>query len=324
MSLELLKALTADLPRETSKEEYRRIPWIWRVTVAAGKRNQVEEMAPIVLFCIPAEKQPLRDWQAVVLGGGIINGIGLVGGWPDEQIREIIGRGREQRKRWRQVLNLAGKMADDEKVFKGTPTTPCESSASIPGTTAVRCCRYLLKGTDDELQQGAIGGLGTMRSPSVAAGNPFRLRPLQRGEWGFALDALLSGFRSNDCPARRDRSGRGQEGQLGAAGSKSSCSPPMNQLATGPRNCCHPKASKTAGVGSLWRIPQTRQTGMSGPPFWGKRPRSWWGRHFCLPLSSRGCCLNKSALAQNGIWGKKPFPDVRSTVDCRRISVPPV
>jgi hypothetical protein len=86
LSLALLKALVADMQAADSKEEYRRIPWIWRVTVAAGKRNQVEELKPIVDFCVPPMNEPLRDWQAVVLGGGVINGIGLSGGWPDERI----------------------------------------------------------------------------------------------------------------------------------------------------------------------------------------------------------------------------------------------
>jgi hypothetical protein len=73
-----------------SKEEYRRISWIWRVTVAAAKRNDVREMNPIVEFSLPQPGKPLRDWEAVVLGGGIINGIGLVGAWPNEQMEKIV------------------------------------------------------------------------------------------------------------------------------------------------------------------------------------------------------------------------------------------
>src|ERR1700722_580342 len=86
LSLDLLKAMVADMPANDAKEEYRRIPWIWRVTVAAAKRNDLREMKPIVQFTLPKPGDPLRDWQAVVMGGGIINGIGLVGAWPDEQI----------------------------------------------------------------------------------------------------------------------------------------------------------------------------------------------------------------------------------------------
>lgn len=38
LSADLIAVMTSDLTAGT-KEEYRRIPWIWRVAIAAGKRN---------------------------------------------------------------------------------------------------------------------------------------------------------------------------------------------------------------------------------------------------------------------------------------------
>lgn len=54
-------------------------------------------------------------------------------------------------------------------------------------------CRYLKKGKgiDDELVQGAIGGLGTMRSPQVAAAILAEYPHYNAENRGFALDALL-------------------------------------------------------------------------------------------------------------------------------------
>jgi hypothetical protein len=192
LSLPLLKALVADMPAADSKEEYRRIPWIWRVTVAAGKRNQIEELKAIVDFCVPPMTEPLRDWQAVVLGGGVINGIGLSGGWPDERIRAIVAGNPDLIQRWKRLLKEAAVMADNQKVFKGTRY----DALRILGVDSwnhrgAQLFRYLVKGVDDELQQGAIGGLSDMRSPCVAQAIVSGFSHYDPENRGFALKALL-------------------------------------------------------------------------------------------------------------------------------------
>jgi hypothetical protein len=189
---DLIHALVADMPTDDSKEEYRRIPWIWRVAVAAGKRNNIDEMRPIVDIAIPQANQPLRDWQAVVLGGGIINGIGLSGAWADEQMRKIVAADPALESRWGQTLKLAATMADNKKVFKGTRY----DALRILGMDSWKrrggqLFRYLLKGADDELQQGAIGGVGDMRSPCSAQAILSGFAHYNAENRRFALKALL-------------------------------------------------------------------------------------------------------------------------------------
>jgi hypothetical protein len=194
LSLELIKAMVADLPPRDLKEEYRRIPWIWRVAVEAAKRNDVSEMKPIVEFTLPRNSEPLRDWQAVVMGGGIVNGIGLVGVWPDEQLEKMVADDPGLRARWQRSLELASAMADNSDVFNGTRY----DALRIIGVDSwdrrgAQLCRYLKKGKgiDNELVQGAIGGLGTMRSPHVAAAILAEYPHYNAENRGFALDALL-------------------------------------------------------------------------------------------------------------------------------------
>jgi hypothetical protein len=192
LSLSLLKALISDMPANDSKEEYRRIPWIWRVTVAAGKRNHIDEMRPIVDFCVPQMSEPLRDWQAVVLGGGIINGIGLSRGWPDEQIHTILAGTLQLHERWTRLLKQAAVMADNQQVFKGTRY----DALRILGLETwdhggAQLFRYLVAGVDDELQQGAIGGLSDMRSPCIAQALLSGFAHYAPENRGFVLKALL-------------------------------------------------------------------------------------------------------------------------------------
>jgi hypothetical protein len=192
LALPLLKALVADMPANDSKEEYRRIPWIWRVTVAAGKRNQVEELRPIFDFCVPQMNEPLRDWQAVVLGGGVINGIGLTGGWPDEQIRTIVSGNSELVQRLARLLKEAAVMADNQKVFKGTRYDALRIiGVDTWNHRGGQLYRYLVKGVDDELQQGAIGGLSDMRSPCVAQAILSGFAHYNSENRGFAFKALM-------------------------------------------------------------------------------------------------------------------------------------
>jgi len=192
LSLPLLQTLVADMPAADSKEEYRRIPWIWRVTVAAGKRNQVEELKPILDFCVPPMNEPLRDWQAVVLGGGVINGIGLSGGWPDERIRAIVAGNPDLIQRWKRLLKEAAVMADNQKVFKGTRYDALRIlGVDTWNHRGAQLFRYLVKGVDDELQQGAIGGLSDMRSPCVAQAIVSGFPHYDPENRGLALKALL-------------------------------------------------------------------------------------------------------------------------------------
>jgi hypothetical protein len=194
LSLELIKAMVADMPPHDSKEEYRRIPWIWRVAVDAAKRNDLNEMKPIVEFTLPRGGEPLRDWQAVIMGGGIVNGIGLGGAWPDERIGKMVANDPDLQSRWERTLDLASVMADNPEVFNGTRY----DALRIIGMESwdrrgAQLCRYLKKGKgiDDELVQGAIGGLATMHSPHVAAAILAEYPHFNEENRGFALDALL-------------------------------------------------------------------------------------------------------------------------------------
>lgn len=186
----LLRALTKDI--NDAKEEYRRIPWIWRVAIAAGKRNDAQELRAILNASLPQEKQPLRDWQAVVIGGGLINGISQVGAWPEVRFAEIIGKDAALAKRWQTALAAAYAMADAATVPAGTRY---DALRMIPLDTAVKAepalAKYLPKGTNAELQMGAVSGLNDVVSPRVASLLLKHLADMPNGNRTLALDALL-------------------------------------------------------------------------------------------------------------------------------------
>jgi hypothetical protein len=136
--------------------------------------------------------EPLRDWQAVVLGGGVINGIGLSGGWPDELIRAIVAGNPDLIQRWARLLREAAVMADNQKVFKGTRYDALRIlGLDTWNHRGSQFFRYLVKGVDDELQQGAIGGLSDMRSPCVAQALLSGFPHYAAENRGFVLRGLL-------------------------------------------------------------------------------------------------------------------------------------
>lgn len=191
IAVELIAAMVADLEAGTP-EEYRRIPWIWRVAVAAGRRNSDMELRRLLDLSLPAHHASLDDWRAVVLGGGIVNGIGLEGAWPGARIAGILEGHEDLQARWHQALEQAAVMADDEKVPTGTRYDALRMIAMEPWD---RCggqlFRYLLKGVHPELQQGAISGLGDLPSPCVAQAILSGLDHYSASNRDFALDALL-------------------------------------------------------------------------------------------------------------------------------------
>src|SRR5262249_56628976 len=59
----LVAALTADMPAD-AKEEYRRIPWIWRGAVSAGRAHDTEGLRSLLKTALPRPHEPPPDWQA--------------------------------------------------------------------------------------------------------------------------------------------------------------------------------------------------------------------------------------------------------------------
>jgi hypothetical protein len=191
LAAELVKAMTADLEAGT-KEEYRRIPWIWRVAVASGKRNDVGQLKRLLAVSLPGAGEPLRDWQAVVVGGGIINGISLKGEWPAPRLAELVKDDAELKKRWLRALELASTMADDTKVPTGTRYDALRMIA-LAGweKRGGQLAKYLAKGTHNELTMGAVSGLSDVDSPKVAAVLIEGLGHFSAGNRALAIDALM-------------------------------------------------------------------------------------------------------------------------------------
>lgn len=187
---ELIVAMTTGMP-DDAREEYRRIPWIWRVAVACGKRNQADQILNVLRISIPAKDQTLRDWQAVVIGGGIINGIGLSGDWPRSRIEAILRDEPDLKTRWQSCITLAVQMADNEKVPTGTRYDALRIVAMDDAKPRRdQLIKYLAKGIDDELQMGAISGLSDVESDDVPRVLLENLGHFNEENRMLALDAL--------------------------------------------------------------------------------------------------------------------------------------
>jgi putative membrane-bound dehydrogenase-like protein len=191
LSAELIRHLAAGVESD-AKEEYRRIPWIWRVAVAAGRRDVVEELHRILEVSLPKENKPLRDWQAVVIGGGIINGISLNGTWPGERIRALLKDQGTLAKRWEAILQPSATMADNEKTPTGTRYDALRIIALDSwDKSGDRLKKYLAKGTHDELTMGAISGLSDVDRPEIAKLLLSNLGHFSAGNRKLAMEALV-------------------------------------------------------------------------------------------------------------------------------------
>jgi hypothetical protein len=175
-----------------SKEEYRRIPSIWQVAVAAGKRCDDKEMARILDVSMPKAGERLTDWQAVVVGGGIVNGITLAGKWPHEVLRTIVHGDASLNSRVHPLLEAASKMADDESVPTGTRYDALRIIAMSGWEHAgSQLEKYLAKGTHAELQQGGVSGMADVPGPQATASLIKHFAGLETANKEFAVGGLL-------------------------------------------------------------------------------------------------------------------------------------
>lgn len=192
---DLIAEMTRDLTL-SSPEEYVRIPWIWRVATACGKRNDPAEIRRVLDVSLPKPAQPLADWQAVVLGGGIIHGLSLRNLWPSDRLQEILQSDPSLQSRWAQALQHALQLAHREKTPTGTRYDALRMLALKPWDTArPHLTRYLRQGTHEELQMGAVSGLSDVNSSEAGAALATALPNLAKSSRPLALDALL---RTND------------------------------------------------------------------------------------------------------------------------------
>jgi putative membrane-bound dehydrogenase-like protein len=188
---ELVAALVADMPAN-AKEEYRRIPWVWRVALAAGKRNDAAELKRLLEVTLPKAGEPLHNWQAVVIGGGVINGLSQQNVWPKHRLDEVMGPDAELLRRWQAARDLAATMADNAKVPPGTRYDALRMIAL--GSWEKRgpqLVKYLARDANAELQMGAVSGLSDMDAAGVAQPLIAALPGLAARNRGLALDALV-------------------------------------------------------------------------------------------------------------------------------------
>lgn len=190
-AVDVVKALVAGMPDDEA-EEYRRIPWIWRVAVAAGRASDEGALRPLLDASMPRDGERLRDWQAVVLGGGVVMGLSQAGAWPHEVMKPWLAEDATRAARWTRSLDLAVAMADNPKVRNGTRYDALRMLAVLPWERAgVQLVRYLSADVDAELQLGAIGGLSDM--PDDRAGEALVQHFAQYAEANrrHAINALL-------------------------------------------------------------------------------------------------------------------------------------
>lgn len=193
LSDQLIAEMARGLPANEA-EEYRRIPWIWRVAIAAGKRNDAAELRRILDVSLPTPTGRLDDWRAVVVGGGLINGITQAGAWPGERLEQVVDSDPALAARYHRALELAATMADNDAVRTGTRYDALRMLGVEPwDRRGAQLIRYLGKGVHPELQMGAVSALGDVRTPgaNVAEALISVLDHTNKTNKQLALDALL-------------------------------------------------------------------------------------------------------------------------------------
>lgn len=185
MASDLILAWTKDLgtnPADPNSGslEYQRIPSIWRAAILAIRDPATRKAAlgDLVDLSLPEPTGPMRDWQAVVLGGAIVNGLSLEGLWPKVELEKLLAEHPDWKPRWDRALELAKSDAYNPKVPIGTRYDAIRILAMLPAEQAVgKVSPFLdlegpvLGGLDpaskDELQMGAISALSDIDGPEM-------------------------------------------------------------------------------------------------------------------------------------------------------------
>ena len=185
-----IRALLEGLPVGTPGE-YERIPGIWQIAIAAGKRNNTAELVEILDVSLPKPDQPLYDWQAVVVGGGVINGVSMAGEWPKERLAELFKEHPELKARWERSIPLAVKMSHNKEVRDGARYDALRMLGATTYDVGGEHLLKYLKGENRELQQGAVSGLVDIDDDRAVQNLIEAFNSLEVRNKAFAFDGLL-------------------------------------------------------------------------------------------------------------------------------------
>ena len=205
----IIRQLVSDLKPGDLSEEYRRIPWIWRVAIAVAKRDDGGEIRDLLEMAVPAASERLRDWQAVVLGGGLINGATQIGVWPQQRLNEILVGLPAVKAVWPATLEKSLQMSEDPRIHAGTRYDALRMVALLKPPHAISHLRdYLGPDTPTELQMGAVSGLVDVDSPGSTQLLIEALDHLTGRNRQLALEGLLRTGPRSGALAKHISSGR--------------------------------------------------------------------------------------------------------------------
>jgi putative heme-binding domain-containing protein len=178
-------------PAPATPQESERIPAIWQVAIAAGRANQTAELHALLERALPRANEALQPWQAVVVGGGLVNGLTQIGVWPRERLHEAIDADTALTARLQRAIELAAIMAHDESVLAGTRYDALRMlGISTWENHGADLVRYLAPDADPELQMGAVSGLGDLADPRAGDALRAALDGLTPAHRALAQEAL--------------------------------------------------------------------------------------------------------------------------------------
>lgn len=177
---ELIVQWTKDLggrvdPTPDATIEYQRIPMIWRAAILAVQDATIRQqvMPKLLDLSLPAADGKMRDWQSVVLGGAIINGLSLEGLWPKTELEALVSKHPGWNARWNRALESSKRDAYDSKIPAGTRYDAIRVLAMLPEQEAIwkivpfLASDYFDPAIAEELQMGAVSALSDIDDQGI-------------------------------------------------------------------------------------------------------------------------------------------------------------
>lgn len=158
LAADIITAMVSDLEPGTQQESSR-IPWIWKVAVNVVEQDDPELIARVLDVSLPQDNEPLAPWQAVVVGGGIVNGLSQQGAWPADKINEIVAEDALLQQRWERAIRLSSGLIEDRSYPAGTRYDALRIVAMQPWQNGGPTLTAMMQSNvEPELQLGAVSG----------------------------------------------------------------------------------------------------------------------------------------------------------------------
>ena len=192
LAVDVLTILVTSVKSASGEQTDKLVDTMWRIALLIGQQNNAGQVLRVLDVVLPQSADAIADWQIVVMGSGIIEGISKQTDWPKRRIDEILKEDKLLLKNWKKCLQKAGRKASDASNSTRIRYDALRIVAFDRWDNVEPLLReFTAKRANKELQTAAVKALAIIEDIESAKLLISEIKSLKPRDQKLAIDALV-------------------------------------------------------------------------------------------------------------------------------------